>query len=193
MDRQCREQLLWFRAVLAQLGGPLNPGFTYTDQLYPLEALSILAVSRADGYQFQPDDLLEQFLGDWLRERRGDARDFTRLLFAAIQDRDCADGTIWRLNHYVTAPYNIRGWSPAKCREEAQSRRRIGNFLRENKTLVRNADKIYMGLAKVHQRFDLEQSLLSWMGYIVIKRLAALDAVPVKYHGNRLMLPSGTP
>lgn len=176
---------------LKEVGGPLQvfDGFKYHDILYPAEALSILAMSRQMLEHFNPDNLLEAKLAEWLQRNVIDYNQYSLKLFEAIGELGCMEGVYLRANLLIIAPpeptrVRIAGGNrrrpqvvervPHKSLGSTQ-RRRLRDMLVEKKRFDGNLNSVYHRLGRLHTQYNLEQALLSWMGYILMKTAAGKE------------------
>jgi hypothetical protein len=157
--------------------------YHYTNILYPADALTILAFSRSIHWptSLQPDFVLETLLLNWLRTIS--ITNYTKDLFEAMQKLKCEDGMFLRLNFDTIAQpdmtsikiYNTEIKTeqnkPKSTAFTGELRRNMRQFLIDYGRFTTNIDTLYTGLETIHYQYNLEQSLLSWMGYIIVKGL----------------------
>jgi len=171
-----------------------QPKSKYINILYPKEAIDILCLSRSDKWPINgpPDPILEKVLTLWLRDRI-DPNQYSIQLFEAIKKLDCLDGVYLRLNFDIitqpTATYiKVDGVTKNKSKTQfsGETRIRIKQFLKQDGKYLSHIDDVYNGLRRIHEQYDLEQSLLAWMAYLVIKAVAE-NAQP-HLRNNQLLL-----
>lgn len=173
----------------------------YEDTLYPRQAALILTLSRTRYWPgFEVDAILEACLSQWIKENVENLDDYARQLYEAILELDCIDGLFLRLNHDVVAQPDtstIRVSTSHGSVEvgSSQPRRQVllGKARQHMKTLLQregqymgSLDHVYAGLKNIHDSHNIEQALLSWMGYLIVRSLAE-NHQPV-ISGNRLLI-----
>jgi hypothetical protein len=181
-----QEALRKIDRALTKLGGPLTTdSFPYADRLYPKEALTILALSRTC---FWPGDdvdaILETMLTQWLRETISDTRAYTHMLWDAINTLGSSQGVFLRLNLNcvagisqnritVTTRFGTVTQERAPRRDTLQgvARERIKNFLRHQNAYCPDLSIVYNRLKQIHNQYNLEQALVGWMGYVVLRTI----------------------
>ena len=160
--------------------------FRYMDKIYSTEAAEALLLS---GTSYWPgadlDDILEGMLLLWLKNKNPDhIREYVAALSEAINESNCMEGIYLRLNlNTVTHPLpdSIRIHThfgtvsqtkpPHKSAFTGELRNKMKSFLHREGQYIGNLNTIYDGLARIKQEYTLEQTLLSWMGYIVVRAM----------------------
>lgn len=173
------------------------PHFTYADILYPASALDKLALSRTPLWDksINIDTKLKSMLGQWLRAVK-DYREYAAQLFAAIHLRKCEDGVFLRLNLECLAPpdistttISVRGRTitlQKPTRTTITMRDNLKRFLSEHRRYIADMNTIYDRLKTIHVSYDLEQALLGWAGFLVL-RAAAKNSPDVRLHEGKLL------
>lgn len=170
--------------ILSRLGGELEfADCKYADKLYPRSALSILALSRTNNwpYEINIDKYLEIMLVEWSRNNINDPQTYVSELLAAINDRECINGILTRLNYHILVQDEddeiiIRGIGikkPVKQQNfNVDLKRKIAAFLKSQNNFTNKMSEVYKALSDNHGLYDHEQALMSWMGYLIIKTIA---------------------
>jgi len=168
-------------------------GMRHCNELYPIEAASILQLSRTKWWPgFDVDAVLEACMTEWLQRKVQGAHEddyiatFSKLLLNALEELKCLEGVYLRLNHDVVAQpdlSSVRIVTPVGTvthRTEPRRnvlmgavRERVRTLLQSQNAYANQLDVIYNGLQRIHQTYNLEQSLLSWMGYLIVRSVAA--------------------
>ena len=69
------------------------PELKYANELYPIEAATILQLSRTQHWPgYEPDAVLEFCLMSWFKRDVVDPGEFSSLLFKALAEMDCLNG-----------------------------------------------------------------------------------------------------
>ena len=160
--------------------------FRYIDKIYSTEAAEALLLS---GTSYWPgtdlDDILEGILLLWLKNKNPDhIREYVATLSDAINESNCMEGIYLRLNlNTVTHPLpdSIRIHThfgivsqtkpPHKSAFTGELRNKMKSFLHREGQYIGSLNIIYDGLARIKQEYTLEQTLLSWIGYIVVRAM----------------------
>lgn len=160
--------------------------YKYTSILYPSLALNILALSRSSHWRgFGPDKLIEEIIAKYISEHCN-IDNYERELFKAITDRDCLDGVYYRLNYMilltnvmpdkttVATKYGVYSHIE-KIEPEAapfydlKTKEAIKEFLVEKDAYDDKIASVTGKIQKIYKEYDLEQSLLAWVGYIILR------------------------
>jgi|19_taG_2_1085344.scaffolds.fasta_scaffold00118_15 hypothetical protein len=176
------------------------PGLKYANELYPIEATTILQLSRTSHWPgYEPDVVLEKCLTIWLERKIDDPNIYSVSLLRALEELDCLEGVYLRLNFDAVAQPEISSVrittplgtttqkrEPRKSVLMGAARKRIREFLKGQQKYSANLNPIYSGLQRIYQTYDLEQSLLSWMGYLVVRSVANTSQPVIA--GNQLLI-----
>lgn len=176
------------------------PQTKYAGILYPEEAVAMLQLSRSRHWPgYSPDGVLEYCLVEWMSKIEQSPEEYAQNLFNALHELDCLEGVYLRLNHDVIALMDMStirittpiGSTVHKKRPRrdvliGETRKRVKTFLQKEGKFAGHIDVVYSGLQRVHATYDLEQSLLSWMGYIIVRTIA--ENFQPAIFGNRLVI-----
>jgi hypothetical protein len=159
----------------------------YVDILYPERAAEILQLSRTRYWPgYEVDAVLEACLTKWIKENVGDLDEYARILYEAIIELECTDGLFLRLNHDVVAQpdtstirvsttqgsVEVGSGQPRRQVLMGRARQHMKVLLQREGQYASSLDVIYNGLKRIHDSHTIEQSLLSWMGYLVVRSIA---------------------
>jgi hypothetical protein len=164
--------------------GPRSP-FRHAGSLYPTEALEMLVASREEP-DVPIDGQMERMLGSWIANSIVDYPIYIQDLFRAIHKLKCLPGVYLRLNLACLAipPMRRQGEAGDDGPEvfTGWRRRRMRRLLGEHKLYCPHIQQVYDRLREIHYTYNLEQALLGWMGYLIVKRVAlkAKEAPEVK-------------
>lgn len=199
-----RNALTHIRIALSEVGGPLVAfgDYKYADKLYPRDALTVLALSRTRFWPgFDTDAVLETMLSQWLQQVIENYTIFARRLFEAAHERDCLDGIFLRLNHDIIIQPEVTRISiatkfgavtqerePRRQVLTGEARERVKRFLQQQRKFTGEINIVYEGLSRIYRQYDLEQSLISWMGYLVMRAIAQGSDMQVRISGKKLLM-----
>lgn len=170
------------QSVRAVLRGRFDYQEKYSDILYPRGALSLLALSRTDEWPlFEPiDGLLSWFLLHWLDHNVVSPQSYARQLFGVLDDLDITDGAFLRLNLEILRPdaadeitvlgravkqTSLRHSMPPAAKARAK------RFLHQQEAFLLEIDEVQAKLA-ARTGEPLEHTILSWLGYLVLRATA---------------------
>lgn len=163
-----------------------NNNYTYTNQLYPSIAIDILAFSRSSRWSTgSPDQLMEEIIAAWLKTRVNPDQYFIEL-FHAIENSGCLDGVYHRLNLMaimkpeqpniikIITKYGsqtIAEDKPTKYKpfEDEDTKNAVKEFLKEKEKFIETLSSVCYELKEDFRLYNLEQSLLAWIGYLVLR------------------------
>lgn len=184
----------------------------YLDKFYPTLAMQALILSRTkQGLPIDIDAFLEAVLVEWLSKCMDKPDEYVSDLLEAIENEKCMSGTLLRLNLNAIAEPKYDNitidtsfqentdihprWKQPKTqpirlvqqpRKEVftgKLRKQMRQFLKDQQAFTSDIDVIYNGLKRNHETYTYEQSLLSWMGYLVIRTIAEKsDNIKIKNH-----------
>jgi hypothetical protein len=153
--------------------GPWSP-YRHAGSLYPAEALEVLAESR-DEPEVPIDGTMERLLGSWIASHITDYPAYVQDLFAAINKLKCLPGVYLRLNLACLAQPTMRPQGGISFDGPeifvGKRRRQVRRFLMEQRLFSPHIQQVYDGLREAHNSYSLEQALLGWMGYLIVKRV----------------------
>lgn len=176
--------------------------FRHINKIYSEEAAEALLLSSTNYWPGADlDDVLEGILLIWLKNKNpNDIREYVAALSDAINESNCMEGIYLRLNlNTVTHPLpdNIRIHThfgtvsqtkpPHKSAFTGELRDKMKSFLIQEEQYTGSLNIIYDRLAGIKQEYTLEQNLLSWMGYIVIRAMVDNSNGPSK-PGRQLLI-----
>lgn len=156
----------------------------YSDILYPDALLKIITMQRQGkiniyGQMF--DDLCEYIMVKWIKSNHSDKHEYIRKLVKAMKLQDCTNELIVRLQAEATKPrdgvINVKLHSElnrayiATSVVSAKTQHKIKEFLSHYKIGLSNIDDIDAKMKSAIRTCNLEQTVLSWLGCIIIKSI----------------------
>lgn len=177
--------------------------FRYMGEVYPAEAAEALLLSGTNHWTgANLDDALEGILLIWLKDKDpDDIQEYVEALANAIEELKCMEGVYLRLNLNTiaqAAPDSIRIRThfgeisqtklPRKGVFAGELREKMKFFLAKQGKFAGNLNTVYSGLARIGQEYSPEQTLLSWMGYVVVRAMAENSKSPKLGGGSQLLI-----
>lgn len=202
-EAELKQALAHISHALLKLGPIVDETqFVYSGILYHPLAPSILELSRSDYWTGHDiDGVLEGLLKSWLKETKPNYDEFMKTLFEAIYNLECIQGVLLRLNFdAVSQPAHSRTIINTRfgtITKESEPRHQVllGTAREEAKRLLsnqkqfsRDLNHITNGLRSIHQTYTLEQTLISWMGYIILRAIIESTSIPIRIVDQRVLM-----
>lgn len=151
----------------------------YINELYPKFAIETLILSRFD--QKWPvwttiDNVLYHIMDCWIREwisnNKTTAQEYIQVLSCAIKSLNCEEGMYIKLNMdllstSMSIQYKDRIIAPRNINTE--NKKLLKDALQKLNQYYTNVDKLYQKAKQIHDEYTIEQSLISWIGFITTK------------------------
>ena len=158
----------------------------YANILYPLDAAKIILLSWTGKISEDIDETIEKLFKEWYVKNGLKEDEYTKELWTAIQHLDCKLGVQYRLNvdaltqlipqrtEISTKFGRIRCESNLHKTEKKPLSKEAKHKIRAlfSKDFISNINVLYNHIGGIKSNYTIEQTILSWIGYIVVRTIA---------------------
>lgn len=173
---------------------------TYTNILYPHDVAKILSMSKTDKWpsNYDVDEIIEYIITKWIKKTVINPTEYLNKLWSAIKDTECEIGMMTRLNIDAISKVNIEKVMIITKRgtivqEQINKKPTLTNeaktYIKQllNDQFINNIDILYNRIKSLHNSYTIEQTLLSWIGYIAVRTIISTASAPIAFN-NRLLI-----
>lgn len=185
------------RPILANFYLPESE-LTYTNILYPHDVAKILALSRTDKWpNYNIDEIVEFIVTNWIKENVKNPSKYLTDLWNAIRKTECEIGMMARLNADAIAKTSfdrvkistkygvITQESHQKSTLDTATRQKIKHLLQHE--FVNDSNILYERISALHRHHTIEQTILSWIGYMAVRTILISSPAPIAFNGQLLI------
>ena len=174
----------------------------YANTLYPLDAARIILLSWTGKISEDIDETIEVLFKEWYVKNNLKEDEYTKELWTAIQHLDCKLGVQYRLNvdaitqlvpqkvHINTKFGRIKCESNLHKTEKKPLSKEAKCKIRAlfSKDFINDINILYNHIGGLRSNYTIEQTILSWIGYIVVRTIAEHSPRSITFESKKYLL-----
>lgn len=182
--------------IIKEHGVPIDPSILkFAGELYPTDAAVVLALSRTKHWTSQIDKFLEVFLAGWLANNITTPEEYLKNLIETLHKEDCIEDMYAKLNLIAIVnpadSISIRTQNKTlkvQTADAQKGQQNLRQFLINQGKFTANIDTLYNILKHTSRTYTIEQSLLSWIGHLIIRTVAEKLGSDARLEADSIMV-----